>query len=1132
VTLHLTVATGLGALADELATVLAHPATDPFAPEVVAVPGDGVRSWLTARLAERLGVVANVEFVFPARLVARALGTDRRDTGAWGVGPLTWAIHGVVAEHGEELGLPLDAVRCRAVADLFDRYALHRAPMVRAWEQGMDIDAVGADLPLAQRWQPRLWRHLLDRLGRPSAAGQLAGDVADLRAGRLQPVGLPDRVVLVGLTSLPPPHLEVLTALSVHRDVHLLVPVPSLTVWERVHEVARRGAERRVTVPPSSPVPRAEDPTLEAVIHPLGVTWGRAAREAMYLLARSAVAADAQVRVVEEPVDAAPRSTRLGRLRDDLRRDRADATVGDAATLGDAVVTGSEDVVDRTVEWHTTTGTAREAEVARDVVLRLLEASAADETPLEPRDVVLLCPDVARFAPAVEAAFAGDPDHGVPRIPLRVADRSLRLDAPLADAVAALLELLDGRFRVGDVLAFAERPPVRRRFAFDDDDLGRLATWLAETHVRWGFDGTDRARFGLPAELVANTWRAGLDQVLVGAAMAPVDDRLGPGGTAPHPDVEGDDLALAGRIAEYVHRLRSATEALTRPATVHGFVAALRAAIADLFELPDDEAWQRIDVEAILDGFAEDAAPAGVPHPVPVPHHELVRLLGARLQGRAGRARFGTGAVTLSSLTAQRGVPHRAIVLLGLDGDLGGAVPVSPEDLTAAAPCLGDRDPRAELRAQLLDAVLAATESLVLVTSGRDVRSDAAVPPAVPVAELLDVLDPSGSARDTFGRPHPRHAWSTANFLPPASGVDDGVWSFDRAALEAAAVRTAQTARRPWSEIRLPAETIDTVSVRELETTLADPAATLLRDRLGVWLDRPEERLDDLLPLRPDGLARWGLADSLVRARLRDPGSWDDERMAQWRARQRAAGSVAPGVLGDAPLRTAIDQAEVLFAALEALEPGALDHAARSVVVDLAASAPDGSVRSLSGTVGPVRGPRLVEIVASRRADHRLLAVWCRLLVLAVAEPGTAWEAVLVERADGDTPSASAQRLVVRSAAAAADALGVVLDLHEQARRTVVPFFPATGRALAADDRTGAAKAFGAAPGGGRGERDGVWWRHLAGEVDLAELLTVPHTAEQVGPGWPEQGGRMQRWAERVWGAVHASVEIHDGSAT
>jgi exonuclease V gamma subunit len=268
----------------------------------------------------------------------------------------------------------------------------------------------------------------------------------------------------------------------------------------------------------------------------------------------------------------------------------------------------------------------------------------------------------------------------------------------------------------------------------------------------------------------------------------------------------------------------------------------------------------------------------------------------------------------------------------------------------------------------------------------------------------------------------------------------------------------------------------------------------------------------------------------LVRARLRDPGPWDDDRVAQWSARQRAAGAVAPGALGLAPLRAAADQAAALFAALDALEPGVLDQAARTVPIDVTVPRPDGSARSVTGAIGPVRGSRLVEVVASQGADHRLLAVWCRLLLLAIAEPTRGWEALLVERGDGDGPSASSRRLVVRSAAAAAEAVSVVLDLHEQARRTVVPFFPATARALAAGDRRRAATAFGAGHGGRRGEGEGLWWRHLAGAVDLAELLAVPASADQTGPGRLDRGGRAERWAARVWGAVEASVEIIEGS--
>ena len=55
-TLHLLVSDHLVALADRAAEVLASPPDDPFARDLVAVPGDGVRTWLVRRLAERLGL--------------------------------------------------------------------------------------------------------------------------------------------------------------------------------------------------------------------------------------------------------------------------------------------------------------------------------------------------------------------------------------------------------------------------------------------------------------------------------------------------------------------------------------------------------------------------------------------------------------------------------------------------------------------------------------------------------------------------------------------------------------------------------------------------------------------------------------------------------------------------------------------------------------------------------------------------------------------------------------------------------------------------------------------------------------------------------------------------------------------
>ncbi len=94
-------------------------------------------------------------------------------------------------------------------------------------------------------------------------------------------------------------------------------------------------------------------------------------------------------------------------------------------------------------------------------------------------------------------------------------------------------------------------------------------------------------------------------------------------------------------------------------------------------------------------------------------------------------------------MVPMRSVPHRVIVLLGLDEETFPRSGVTDgDDLLARPPRRpGERDPRAEDRQLLLDAVCAAGEHLVLLYSGADERTGALVPPAVPVGELLDALD-------------------------------------------------------------------------------------------------------------------------------------------------------------------------------------------------------------------------------------------------------------------------------------------------------------------------------------------------------------------------------------------------------
>ena len=113
-----------------------------------------------------------------------------------------------------------------------------------------------------------------------------------------------------------------------------------------------------------------------------------------------------------------------------------------------------------------------------------------------------------------------------------------------------------------------------------------------------------------------------------------------------------------------------------------------------------------------------------------------------------------------------RSVPHRVVCLLGLDdGAFPRKAPRDGDDLMLDDPHIGERDPRSEDRQLLLDALLAATERLIVTYTGNDERTNTPRPPAVPVGELLDVVDATVRCADgELGPQADRHP-------PPAAAV-------------------------------------------------------------------------------------------------------------------------------------------------------------------------------------------------------------------------------------------------------------------------------------------------------------------------------------------------------------------------
>ncbi|WP_052668973.1 exodeoxyribonuclease V subunit gamma [Nitriliruptor alkaliphilus] len=1060
--LHVHHADRADALVGALADVLAVPPPHPFAPEIVAVHSRGIERWVAQQLSHRLGatpgrgdgIAAGIEFPFPGRLVSdaitRATGGDP-EADPWRPDRLSWTLLEVVSKavaagEVDQLGplgghlvgpgggpsdRRLGAVR--RVADLFDRYAVHRPALLQAWAAGQDVDAAGGPLPARFAWQPWLWRRLREHVGTASAPERLEAATEVLRAGTGAPGGapaveLPDRLTLFGMTALPVTYLEVLAALAEGptstaphgRDVHLLLLHPSPALWARLESHLASDAPPTAPATRTTALPRRDqDPTRTLPRNPLLAAWGRDARE-LQLVVRTTPAEANPPGPVD---DASPSATLLQRLQADVRADRAPHTPGDE----DRRPTLAGD--DRSVQIHRCHGRTRQVEVLRDVLLGLL----ADDPDLEPRDIIVLCPDIETFAPIVEAVFSrqatttGGPDGGANATDLRVqlADRSLRRTNPVLRVVAEVLAMADDRVTASAVLDLCARGPVRTRFGFDESALEQLEERLERTGIRWGLDGDHRAVHGVPT--AANTWRAGLDRWLVGVA---VDDEAlrTVGGVPPEGDVEGADVELVGRLAELLDRLQRALRSLQGPQPFADWSAHLRAAADELCEVDADDAWQRLQLHRLLDDVRDAASAAGVEAQHPLTLVEVRELLEDRLQGAPSRASHRTGDLTVCTLVPMRSVPHQVVVLLGMDDEVFPRRTVPDgDDLLAATPLVGDRDARTEDRQLLLDALLAAGSHLVVFTTGHDERTNDERPPAVPVGELLDVVDRTvrTDVTDEQGRDvaasvlvavdHPLQPFAPARFEPtgighaarPAApaGQPFGFDVDDLRAAEAAAGPSVEPPPfvRADATLSLPttADPDGPVALHDLRSFLTHPCMALLRQRLQLTFPRDGDVTDDAVPTDlPNGLAQWAVGERLFRAVV---AGGSIERAIEV---ERGRGALPPGHLADAAIDTITTIVATLRTAAQALDVD-LTSPGRSVDVDL--ELPSG--RRLRGAVADVVGcTRRAASYSRLGAKHRLEA-WVDVLALTAQDPTQAWSAVTLGRGRSDAGKAGGEAI-------------------------------------------------------------------------------------------------------------------------
>lgn len=1018
--LHLHRAERTDLLADGLGALLANPLTDPFATELVVVPARGVERWLSQRLSHVLGgrggdgVCAGVAFRSPGSLIAEITGTADNDP--WSPDDMAWPLL-------EAIDCSLDEPWCRALAmhvghfhtgaeaelrqgrryevarrlaGLFDSYARQRPQLLVDWGDG-DPGDLDEDL----RWQPELWRALVARVAVDPPHVRHAKTIARLREA---PSELPPRLSLFGHTRLARTDIELLEAVATHHDLHLWLPHPSEVLWRAL--AGTRGA-----------IPRREDVSHRAVSHPLLATLGRDLRELQRGLPADPVT-DEYLAGTARP------DTLLGWLQSDIAADAV-------RPLGRTMAAG-----DRSVQIHNCHGPARQVDVLREVLLGLLQ----DDPTLEPRDILVMCPDIETYAPLIMADFGlGDVVHGAHpahQLRVRLADRSPIQTNPLLGVAAQLLALAAGRVTASEVLNLAQAPPVRARFGFTDDDLEAITRWVRQANIRWGLDQEHRRPYHV--DFVHNTWRFGIDRILAGVAMSD-DSNAWIDATLPLDDVGSNRVQLAGQFAEFVARLQHTLDSLTGTRPLTDWLAALTEGIALLTRVRDADEWQTGQMQR---EFSQTLGQAGPRGDIALRLPDIRALLTQRLAGRPTRANFRTGTLTVCTMVPMRSVPHRVVCLVGLDDGLFPRLGiVDGDDALARCPMTGERDIRSEDRQLLLDAIGAATEKLVITYTGANEYSGQPRPPAVPLAELLDTLDATTMAevRDSIVVEHPLQPFDIRNVIPGGL-VPDVPFSFDPTVLRAARATTGDHGEQPkFISAPLPPPPAGDIILADLVGFFKDPVKGFFR-ALEFTLPYDVDGVQDAMPVEIDGLEEWTVGDRMLGDILRGMTP-DDARQAEWRR-----GTLPPGQLGWRKVTEIRDQAALL--ASEALRHMHRHRPAGASAYDVDVDL--GGGRRLTGTVSPVYDDRLVSVTYSRLDGKHLLESWIPLLALVAHYPGRDFSAVCIGRMRRGASTRTEGLGPPHDGEQAVEVLRELVAIYDAGRREPIPLPIKTSYAWAA----------------------------------------------------------------------------------
>ena len=814
-------------------------------PEITEEVNIIVSTWPSSRwLSEKLSIINNinalVKYPFPGtylkRLVKRIIGIDPDEKDPWEKNQLVWNILELLPELMKEeeaqvirswlkisdkedtqINLNLWDL-ANNIAETFDDYILYRPEIIKQWlskktkKKSREISVNKNIL-----WQEILFNLLYKKINKDPFCIQVEKAIKRLKKDDISKLDYPKNLYVYGLSSLAPLQIDLIQAFSKVINIKIYIISPCNDLWQRCE--ARRLQFRNTWNTPPDRQWLLESPRLEAFL-------GRMGAEYQQLLEGSGeyqLGDRNEEDIFSLTADIATNKGNKPNLLEQLQQELL-------STKSESILTKEKS--DKSLLFLKSPGKYRQVELIRDHILQLF----SDDIEIQPRDILIMTPQVDSYAPIITSVF-NNIDKNTTQLPWVITDKSQEDKVGLIHFVLNLFEISASRLTASIFENLLINPALRTQQNISIDEVSDIIKSLQSAGFTWGLDSSER--FG--EETHSLCWC--LERFLLGLVL-PDNPINGISNISPYSEnISSTEFIKAWGI---LSKLCNYIDAIRSKRSCKEWIKLITSLVKDLFGDGGEWAWEEQQLLTVVNnwGLITDNCELEIDCLV------VKDIITKALSSTNGKFGHRTGKITISALEPMRAIPHKIIIIMGLESRTFPRIENRRSfNLLERKRELGDPNQYDKDRYSLLEALISTRQNLLVSWNSKDEKTGEDLEPPSPIQQWLNYLKiklGDNTFQEILIEP-PANPLDHFNFIKTENSQ---IMSCDRKNLEA----------REWLEKAIPTKNISLalplkrkeINVSELKSYSFEKTKEWLLNPQITWLKEHEIQSREFVNLIED----------------------------------------------------------------------------------------------------------------------------------------------------------------------------------------------------------------------------------------------------------------------------------------